>query len=308
MMDFGGDLDQAFNAEAKASPFSEVQLFRALIRAFGRLRSTFLVEEYHGPKHQVYFNGLGPWGRTPARCELCDVIFVAYRTRPTFEARLTFLQAKLSKEKHSSLCAGFPTHVDAVDFKANLEQWDLLSRRPHILPVPPFRAPPLLLQDAVLSSVGSFGVFHRAEHGGIGFFYSCADSLSVAGVSSTKNGRLVTNAALPPMRMVNGLDETTFTCCMPLFGNALYSLSIGTPVTLSLSTGGPSPLAQWLVGVLRTYARVVGDSPLARELLGRLDVPAVEDEIPLPALVLIKADGMTSNGSSDTDVRTAGRR
>jgi hypothetical protein len=288
---FGAKLGAAFTAEAKLATFSEVQLFRALIRAFSQLRKSFHLEEYHGPKHQVLFNGKGAWGRTPARCELCDVLFVAYRTKPSVEVRLTFLQAKLSKEKHSTLCTSYPTKTDPLDFKANLEQWDLLHRRPDILPVHPFQAPSVLLQDAVLPSVGSFGVFHRASPGHIDFFYASADCLSVVGSPKTKNGRLTTDGKQSPKRNLNGHNETTFCCCLPLFGRSLYSLEIGTPVAITSATGVPSPLTRWLAAVMHTYVQQVSrDSPIVGELLGLLDVPGEFAPLPLPALVVIRAD------------------
>lgn len=293
---FGVELEAAFRAEAKLSTFSEVQLFRALIRAFGKLRKTFHLEEYHGPKHQVLFNGKGAWGRTPARCELCDVLFVAYRTKPSIEVRLTFLQAKLSKEKHPTLCSSYPAKTDALDFKANLEQWDLLHRRPDILPVPPFQAPSVLLQDTVLPSVGSFGVFHRTAPGHIDFFYASADSLSVVGTPTTKNGRLATDGKQSPTRKLNGHDETTFCCCLPLFGRSLYSMEIGTPVAITSATGGPSPLTRWLAAVMRTYVQQgPSDSPVAGELLRLLNVPGEFAPVPLPALVVIRTDTVPDN-------------
>jgi hypothetical protein len=292
--DFADLLSDSFQQEAAKATFSEVQLFRALIRAFASLPANFHAEEYHGPKHQVFFNGVGAWARTPARCELCDVVFLAYRTRPTFQARTTFLQAKLSKEKHPALCSNYPHFADQIDFKANLEQWDLLARRPPILPAPPFEAHPLLLQDAVLPSVGSFGVFHRTHHGKTDFYYSSADLLSVVGSPTTKAGRLATNSANPRQRTLSGYVETTYCCCFPLFAKALFSLELGTPVEPTAPGLNPSPLVGWLRDVLRRYLQTEGrNSILAREVLDRIggvDQAAQDGPMALPSLVLIRAE------------------
>jgi hypothetical protein len=291
---FSSLLTGAFQTEAAKATFSEVQLFRALIRSFSALPSGFFVEEYHGPKHQVFFNGTGKWGRSPARCELCDVVFVTYRTSPTFELRVTFLQAKLSKEKHSTLCSSYPKFSDQIDFKANLEQWDLLARRPPILPVPPFKAHPLLLQGATLASVGSFGVFHKTKSAAVDFFYASADVLSVVGAPTTKNGRLTSNASTLRQRTVHGHLETVYCCCMPVFAKALYSLELGTPIDVSSSGAGASPLAGWLRGVLQAYLQFgASNSLLAREVLARLPDSAQTpggELVPPPSLILIRAE------------------
>lgn len=294
--DFAHHLKLAFDTESAVARFSEVRQFQALMRAFAGLPHRFLVEEYHGAKHQVFFNGQGPWGRTPARCELCDVVFVAYSPSPDFQVRVTFLQAKLSNDRHFSLCGNFPVANDAVNFKANLEQWDLLSRRPPILPVPPFKVHSLLLQGATLPSVGSFGVFHRTNGHGAGFFYASADHLAVVGIPTSKSGRLATDGVSLRQRTVSGYLETTFCCCLKTFGSALYNLEIGTPVELSVAMPGspPSPLTLWLLDVLRAYVRNANpDSRLAGELLQNLgfaDQVAPDNLMPLPALVLIRSE------------------
>lgn len=77
-LSFGDSLAEAFARESNASPFSEIQQFRALMRAFGALNGSFAVEEFHGAKHQVEFDGQGAWARSKARCELCDLAILSY--------------------------------------------------------------------------------------------------------------------------------------------------------------------------------------------------------------------------------------
>lgn len=114
-----------------------------------------------------------------------------------------------------------------IEFQANLEQWDLLSRRPVISPVRPFTADPELLSGAALPSVGSFGVFHRGcccrESG---FFYVSADCLQPKGAPKTRSGKLVVNHGHPPMRHLQGFAERTYCEDVGSFGQALYELEI----------------------------------------------------------------------------------
>lgn len=308
---FASALKMAFAAESAIATFSEVQQFRALIKSFGALGGHFDVEEYHGPKHQVFFNGQGAWGRSPARCELCDVLILAYSLNGGFRGRITFLQAKLSKDKHGNLCKGWPYLTDIEEFAANLEQWDLLSRRPDILPVPPFKVRPRLLSEALLPSVGSFGVFHKNPPSSIDFFYSSADALSVVGAPSTKQGK-VTTSPNPRQRITNGLLETTFCCCLRTFGEALYNLEIGTPIeplpaTVGGNGSGPN-LRSWIRNVLSFYIEVgERDSILARQLKELLGTQSdQDDDLPAssPSLILIRSDAAAPD-ISNTSIRWA---
>jgi hypothetical protein len=301
---FASSLQNSFARESATANFSEVQQFRALIRSFSSLSGPFDVEEYHGPKHQVLFNGQGAWGRSPARCELCDVLILAYSLNRGFRGRITFLQAKLSKDKHTNLCKGWPYLTDIEEFKGNLEQWDLLSRRPDILPVPPFKVHPQLLRGSLLPSVGSFGVFHKNALGSIDFFYSSADVLSVVGAPTTKQGKLTTSPN-PRQRITDGLLETTFCCCLSTFGEALYNLEIGTPIephpTGVGSNDSGSVLRSWIRNVLSFYIEVAErDSILARQLRELLETQEEQDDgFPnsIPSLILIRSDASTPENS-----------
>lgn len=62
---FATALEMAWRLESEKSNFSEVQQFRALMRSFSSLSQPFKVEEFHGMKHQVVFNGQGGWVNRP---------------------------------------------------------------------------------------------------------------------------------------------------------------------------------------------------------------------------------------------------
>jgi hypothetical protein len=295
---FGQQLACSFHQEARSAPFSEIRLFRALISAFGRLRGRFRVAEYHGSRHQVQFNGAGSWGRSPARCELCDVVFLAYSVSGGFRARVTFLQAKRSTERHPNLCAACPSGTDALAFAANLKQWDLLSRRPAILPVPPFKIHPHVLKRATLPSIGSFGVFHRRQRGQVEFFYCAADQLLAVGAPRSRYGRLELLAGKPLLRTLGGHSEIVFSGCLPLFGAALYGLKIGSPLIVRgivpVAGSDGAPAEAWVRTLLQFHRQASqADNALIGELLELLPGADDTEDSDLeagPSLVIVRSD------------------
>lgn len=298
---FATALLDAWEIESSKSRFSEVQQFRALMRSFRSLNKYFRLEEFHGMKHQVVFNGKGTWARPSARCEISDLLIVSYRTKPRFEARATLLQAKKSNEKHSGICASWPSSVAQTSFKANLEQWDLLSRRPDVLPYPPFECKPDILSGAILPSVGSIGVFHKVKGTQYDFFYMSADMAEPLSTPTRKHAKLKTKTG-NLMRTISGYEECVFACCLPTFAKALYNLKIGTPI----EKDNPVDIKDeryrnsfrgWLKSVLYSHLEMTNnDSELARELLEYL--PSDQDgEFMLepPATVLINCDANEFN-------------
>src|SRR4051794_31983656 len=99
--EYGWTLSQNFAEKSKAARMDEVELFRALREALLATAPHFPVEEYHGAVSRVLFPACPPWTNEPARCELSDLCIIWFRKRPRPEARITFLQAKLSKAAHS---------------------------------------------------------------------------------------------------------------------------------------------------------------------------------------------------------------
>lgn len=298
---FARALEIAWRSESEKSNFSEVQQFRALMRSFSSLSQPFKIEEFHGMKHQVVFNGKGSWGRPAARCEISDLLIISYRRSPQFQARATLLQAKKSNDKHSSLCRGFPCSIPYTDFKANLEQWDLLSRRPDVLPFPPFDCHPEILSGAILPSIGSLGVFHRISAKDYGFFYMSADSAEPISSPKRKHAKLKTRSS-NSSRTLNGYTECTYACCLPVFGKALYDLEIGTPIESQNCINEKDERYRnifrgWLRTVLNSHLEMTkNDSQLARDLLGQLESNYEARFMPQPpALLLINSDELEFN-------------
>ncbi len=299
---FGKTLQSEFYKRAAVAPFGEVSLFRALIAAFGDLSPKFPAEEYHGAKHQVYYNNTKLKNLRPrARCELCDLLLISYSIGAVPQIRLSLLQAKLSRDLHPGLCKFSPPHSHCLtDFYANYEQWNLLSTRPMIDSTSVFAPPANLLRAAIVPSIGSFGVFHANAVGLIDMFYVSADTLRPIKTPTNKYGRLKTTT-VPLLRDFSGFKDKPVCCCLATFGQSLFELQLGTPVLTSSTSGSiarSDPLASFLKSVLTSYlSKPDNRSTLAREVVTLLDeVPGYEIlSDSLPSLVVVK--GSIANNS-----------
>lgn len=293
---FAAKLEKVWNTESSKSNFSEIQQFRALMRSFHSIGSSFKVEEFHGMKHQVIFNGQGSWGRAPARCEISDLLIISYKKNPKFQSRATLLQAKKSNDKHLNLCNGFPNSIPYTDFKANLEQWDLLSRRPHVIPYTPFACHPEILSGAILPSIGSLGVFYKISSKNYGFFYMSADAAEPLSSPRHKHAKLKTKT-LKSSRKINGYAECTYACCLFTFAKALYNLEVGTPIEPENTVSGEDVnyrniFRGWLRTVLYSHLEITNnESLLARDLISQLE-SSYDGELMSepPSLLIINCD------------------
>lgn len=282
----------------------ELALFRALIRAFGTLGDGALAKEYHGNRYQVTFKQARGAGRLTPRCELCDVLIIHYPMGNPSAARITFNQVKVASKPFS--CHENTQFNKPFSFRANLEQWDLLSNRPHIGPATrTFNPPPDLLAGALLPSVGTFGVFYPVSHG-FDFAYFVANGLTALNNLAGRSGTLQWANPLHQLRTVSGHREITATCCIRTFGDALDMGYVGTPVTQLLnSSTRPSALRAWLTRILVTLRRENQDSELPNELMEGLDLAQttegraalVGEEGPAPgkAVVVVRTDTRHQN-------------
>lgn len=258
----------AFAGRSAGLGMGEVVLFRAMQHSLAAVAShpNIVVEEYHGAGHQVRFTGSGTYSRTNARCELSDLLVIVY-DRKTRDARLSYIQAKSERNvpANSAGVAGQP-------LVANLEQWDLLARRPSIAPAPgpwgrpsTFNPPPDLLSSALLPSIGSF-VFFLHGPNGVEVYYAAASMLTPPRSYRTSSGRLL---PVGDLCSCGPAPE-----CLSIYGNAafgsfLFGLMIGTPV---LTQGRPTtPSAcSWLAAQLRGFARAAVPPTVPTELAGEL--------------------------------------
>lgn len=270
----GSSLRNAFRTESMGAR-GEIALFRAFIRAFNALGPNALAEEYHGNRYQVTFNATRGAGRSVPRCELCDVMIIHYPAGNPSAARVTFNQAKVTTnplECHSRASVPY-------NFRANLEQWDLLSNRPSIsTATAKINLPNDLLSSALLPSVGTFGVFYP-QGSGFDFAYFVADGLRPLKNSANRSGTLQWKTPLRQVRKIGHYDEATATCCMYGFGRALELGLIGTPLQQILyGSSGTAEMRNWLASVLSSLHKKHPDSELPDELLEGLELAREAEE------------------------------
>jgi hypothetical protein len=292
---FSAAFESALKREASSAPFTEVEQFRAMMRAFSSLKPQYYLEEFHGFSRQVYFNTSHSWMRARARCELCDVLFVTYATNIGFSVRMSLLQAKLSHDRHATNLTSHLGQIEPQSFQGNFEQWDLLRRRPTLDPTTVFVPPPDLLASAVLPSVGTFGIFFRDNAGMVDLFYVSADSIAAQATPAgpdARRGKLRTVTG-PAARKIGGWSEATYCSSSGAFGASLFCLEIGTPI-LEVSSGGGrrehQPQLDWVRSVIATHiSRTEGNAAAARVLLADL---GPTDPLPfgaeVPSLVVLQ--------------------
>lgn len=256
---------QLFRSNSLGIGKGEIVLFRAMQLSLLQVANPphIVVEEYHGSRHQVMFQGNGIYSRTSARCELSDLLVVICDSQMQ-NARITYIQAKSERSISAKVNGVAGSLLDA-----NLEQWDLLARRPNITGVGRFRPPQNLLSGTQLASIGSF-VFFLHGANGVDIQYASASNLYPPHHSRLRRGKLtaaIDSCQCPPHECLSvyGSQE---------FGSFLFGLMIGTPIILS---GNPTtlPVGLWLAGQLRSLAaeatEVDQDTVLATRLANLLD-------------------------------------
>lgn len=285
---FASDFDQRFRAQTATYSHHEIPLFHALSSALVSAGGSLYTEIYHGASHQVRFVGNGSFARTQARCELSDLLIVAY-SAVTREARLTFLQAK-SERARLTMGAGC-----GHKFEANLEQWFLLAQRPLISGVGfDFNPPADLLSNALLPSVGSFAFFYKDMNQEFQTFYAAANHLTPAWRYTQRKGRLIANS--PCLMAPRGrYPERTAACDNLGFAESLFRLEIGTP--LHASVPQTQSTRDWLSGVLQAQTQmsqgIDKQSDLTLELIDILESdasPQFSVSFGAADLIVIKGD------------------
>ena len=283
---FGCDFAERFSEESAKVRFFEVPLFRALVRSLSSASNGVQVEELHGSRSQVLFSACPPWTRRVARCELADVCIVWFRLGRRPQVRITFMQAKRSMHSHA-LCESNPP-VPKQEFAGDSTQFHLLTTRPKIVGrFQTFDPPAHLLSDALLPSVGSYCVFHRAPDGTKSFFYASADTLTANSPSSP--GRITIESQFAvPVQQHGGFQERKWACCPMIFGAAIHAGHIGTPLD-----SDPIALGWVKSFVNRASSNAVGDDGrVSRAFLGAFDVVGNNDRAEAPArkILLIQTE------------------
>lgn len=293
--EFGAQLAEAF-AQRTTSRMGEVDLFRALRESILATASNFAIEELHGTKSHVEFAAKPPWTKPRAVCELADFCVVWFRCIPHPEARITFIQAKLSKRRHHP-------STTALDesFRGNSTQWCLLHGRPALNGVSRnFQPPNNLLSGALLHSVGSFCIFHKPAkdepiEDDVSFFYVSA--AHVDAIQPRFPGDVCLSPIAPRPLKFGAQREQAWAPTPSSFGEALYSGWIGTPITPAQNAAQTSDdwhagVRRWLGGVITESRRAQQTGPVLDSFVNAFGIPTGGDASAVPArsLFLIRAD------------------
>lgn len=212
-------------------------LFAKLEDAFINLRSTcsskyhveYALDIIHGYKSFVDFeyNGTLVTSLIPPQVkkkELADMMFIVFSAKKR-ELRLSYMQNKKGSDTYLS-------------YRADLLQLYLLRDRPEIvsptLPTCVF-GNPRILSDALLPSVGSYGVFYKdTACNKIEMGYSPASNIKPHS-SIGKEQRVVEYVGKLGTTKVNGCMESQGEATLSDFGYALINMTVGTPIYTTTS-------------------------------------------------------------------------
>lgn len=297
----GNSFAQSFRINAAGLGKGEIDLFGAMQKSLSATASPphVVVEEYHGTSHQVTFTGSGSYSRTNARCELSDLAVIVY-DRQLQDARLTYIQAKSER--------GVAANTNGVGGEllvANLEQWDLLARRPEIAAAPgawgrpsSFNPPRDLLSGAQLCSIGSFTFFLHGFQG-VDIYYAAASNLRRPPRYVTKRGKL---RAGPDLCSCGPPPE-----CLSVYGNAefgafLFGLMIGTPI-LTSGRATIASVSTWLAAQLRGFAVQQTGADARTEVTNELADLLDSDRAPAALMPSVGASGLLLFGLGSGDGR-----
>lgn len=250
------DIANDFRASACFACDDEVDLFKKLYRSIeGKTRAVFIEETHGATKYNVEFSLTTGAG---TRCEIADLLIISKSGRVPF-LRATFWQAKKQRNPKWVSIASSDMHVD---FTGQFNQWDLLSRRPHVSGILPFQPPGDLLSCFDSASIGSFGIFYeRASK--IEIIHSVAELIGCTSPKA-KHPKMVANAFLEKYFYSNG--EVLVRTTLESFLSALLDHEIGAPVQ------GGKATHRWLISYAKAKV-VAANREVPNEFFDGYDVP-----------------------------------
>lgn len=207
---------------------SEVDLFRQMMAVFKICyHATVILSETH--RNYVGFptTDLKTGQRIPNQTrEIADLRIITY-SRSMRVARETYLQAKATTKGLID---------NAFRFDGDWYQYDLLSRRPVVMP--PSKKPPYwrvlcrpqFLAEALLPSMGSYGIFYRDGQSKVNFAYQPANLLIASGTGK-KNRSFEIDATVPKYANMLGIPDLQHTYDVDEFEYAVTHNLIGSPIT-----------------------------------------------------------------------------
>lgn len=226
-MYFGKDLSDEFHKLTKSGEYQEVELITKLQDAFINLANSnyhYALDIIHGNRSMVDFQYNANWATdihmgVVCRCELSDMLFIVF-SEADDQIRLMYMQNKKGKTSRK--------------FKADLGQLCLLKNRCEIisprLPACAF-GDRRILQDALLPSVGSYGVFYK-DNNATDMAYYPATNISPITVIARKSDRIVqfNRTRFGQTENIGYYKESQGEKTLRDFADALIDMEIGTPI------------------------------------------------------------------------------
>lgn len=220
-------------AKTSKGNLSEVNLFREMMSVFRRYyNATVIFNETH--QKLVDFDTHDPHTGTIIRHktkEISDLHIITYSPSRCI-VRETFLQAKVARGNNGLQGNGI------FKFQGDWFQYDLLARRPLIFP--PHKGSIFigsyyhkLLRNAVLPSIGSYGVFYKNSNNLVDFAYQPANLLQLVRMPSKYMGEFNMVSANTPFGMPLGIPDLYYTTSVDFFETAIIHNLVGSPLTLS---------------------------------------------------------------------------
>lgn len=228
-MSFGFDLYSAFQNLTNGIFDHEVVLIYKLQDSFLNIKNYYpnysaAIDIIHGSKGQVKFTYNGSAissisTGTVMQRELADMLFIVFSSKKS-EIRLMYLQNKKGKREDY--------------FKADLLQLYLLHERCEIIssPLPDCTFNnSKILKDAVLPSVGSYGVFYQKQKT-VDMAYYPANLVFPCSPIGRSVSRYVNynSCNFSKNQSINNFIESQGEINLENFGNSLIDMKIGTPI------------------------------------------------------------------------------
>ena len=242
--DFNYELSRVTTTAQSAN---EIQCFTALSKALSKNNYVY-TETVHGLKGLVEHNlkhshTIGH----RQKCEMADLLIIFMSNKGNI--RYTFLQNKRDRKiTYSPTSPLKRIHATPI-------QWDLLHYKcPLISAVASSNFPKNCLSNAILDSVGTYGIFvNDSGASTVDMSYSIASDMiltSKAPINGKHKRSITINSNYGTIRTVNGYDEIEGTKTLNQFEIAGKAMLIGTPLTPEVNEECKN-LAEDIVGLAK---------------------------------------------------------
>lgn len=252
---------------------AEIPLFREMIKYFKNTypQNVVTIEEKH--KHIVIFDCYDPNHPqnqfSNIHKEISDLLIITYSANKK-QARATFLQAKWKA-----------TCLNPFRFRGDVFQYLLLNQRPLFAHIKAPSSQDSILHNAILDSIGSYGVFYQKTTKDIEFAFAAAQEISLYSslpFSKKNKGRVF--KILSTVKKVSIITHLGYLCYDT---RVLYGADDFEQALLSFSVGSPIDLVQ-LSNLLSPY---LANSPELTKTFQDMSLVYVENGVKLANNILI---------------------